>query len=95
MHNNGKEINDLVKDFGEIISVRCNCLGTKVSIAVAYSSLVPDPKLYIWDIENDVFTFFNFASGCPEDDDIDGTAPPNSADSSSKEITHQDRWGAI
>ena len=27
------------------------------------SSLIPDPKLYVWDIENDAVIFFNFASG--------------------------------
>ena len=27
------------------------------------SSLIPDPKLYVWDIENDAIIYYNFASG--------------------------------
>ncbi|XP_050709384.1 intraflagellar transport protein 140 homolog [Eriocheir sinensis] len=80
-HTQGKQMGDYIKDFGEIISARCNCNGTRVSIAVAQTSLLPDPKLYVWDIESESFTYFNFASGRSEDDDIDGTAPPNSAES--------------
>ena len=30
---------------------------------IVQSSLIPDPKLYVWDIENDAVIFFNFASG--------------------------------
>lgn len=82
-HTQGKHLIDAIKDFGEVISARCNCTGTRVSIAVAQTSLLPDPKLYIWDIENDNITYFNFASGRSEDDDNDGTAPPNSAESTS------------
>ena len=33
-----------------------------ISVAVQ-GSLVPDPKLYVWDIENDNIIYFNFASG--------------------------------
>ncbi|MCL4145099.1 UNVERIFIED_CONTAM: hypothetical protein GTU68_002245, partial [Idotea baltica] len=96
VHHSGKAINESVRDFGEIISARCNCLGTRASVAVAVSSLQPDPKLYIWDIENDTFTFFNFTTGRPEEDDADGTAPPNSADSgTSVEVTHQDRYAFV
>ncbi|XP_076028823.1 intraflagellar transport protein rempA [Oratosquilla oratoria] len=92
IHTQGKQLGEAIKDFGEIISVRCNCNGTRASIAVAQTSLLPDPKLFIWDIENDNLTYFNFASGKAEDDDVDGLAPPNSADSSgSKEITLQER----
>lgn len=80
-HTQGKQMGDYIKDFGEIISARCNCNGTRVSIAVAQTSLLPDPKLYVWDIESESFTYFNFASGRSEDDDVDGTAPPNSAES--------------
>lgn len=53
---------------------------------------MPDPKLYIWDAENDAITYFNFASGCSEDDDVDGSAPPNSAESSSskdRDLNHR------
>ncbi|KAK3865459.1 hypothetical protein Pcinc_025661 [Petrolisthes cinctipes] len=91
-HTQGKQLGDAIKDFGEIISARCNSTGTRVSLAVAQTSLMPDPKLYIWDAENDAITFFNFASGCSEDDDVDGSAPPNSAESSSskdRDLNHR------
>ncbi|XP_068236628.1 intraflagellar transport protein 140 homolog isoform X1 [Palaemon carinicauda] len=91
-HTQGKQMSDAIKDFGEIISARCNCNGTRVSVAVAQTSLLPDSKLYIWDVEHDNISYFNFASGHAEDDDVDTSAPPNSAESaSSKDIRLQDR----
>ena len=45
------------------MAARVNSLGTKVSLSVAQSSLLPDPKLYIWDVETDSLSYFNFASG--------------------------------
>ena len=45
---------------------------------VAQSSLIPDPKLYIWDMENDSLLYFNFASG-KTDSEEGGVVPPNSA----------------
>ena len=62
-HSGSKNLSDAIKDLGEIISARVNSTGTKVSISVAQTSLVPDSKLYIWDTETDTITYFNFASG--------------------------------
>ncbi|KAF2347789.1 Quinoprotein amine dehydrogenase beta chain-like [Trinorchestia longiramus] len=106
-HSSSKNFGDLVKDFGEVMSARVNSTGNKASVSVAQTSLLPDPKLYIWDLRGDTVTYFNFASGVwdcvglcgtlwdlrgdtvtyfnfasgqPEEADLDGSAPPNSAD---------------
>ena len=63
MHSPSKNFNECLKDYGEIMSARVNSSGTKVSVSIATASLTPDPKLYIWDLENDAITYFNFASG--------------------------------
>ena len=77
-HSHPKYLPDHIQDFGEIISAKCNHNATKVSILIAQSSLIPDPKLYIWDVENDTILYFNFASGKNDLDDSH-SVPPNSA----------------
>ncbi|CAG0904599.1 unnamed protein product, partial [Cyprideis torosa] len=64
--------------------------GNKVQVRTFQSSLLPDPKLYVWDISSDSLAYFNFLSGHAEDDDH--APPPNSADSEhSKEFTALER----
>ena len=79
-HNDDDDI-DQIPDFGEVISAKCNRNATKVGILVAQSSLIPDPKFYVWDVETDTVHYFNFASGKNELEDAAGShaAPPNSA----------------
>ena len=79
-HSHPKYLPDYIHDFGEVISAKCNSNATKVSILIAQSSLIPDPKLYIWDVENDAILYFNFASGKNDQDDS-CSVPPNSAQS--------------
>ncbi|XP_018335270.1 intraflagellar transport protein 140 homolog [Agrilus planipennis] len=42
---------DICDDFGEIIQAKSNCVGTKVALTLAASNLIPDGKLYVWDLE--------------------------------------------
>lgn len=63
LHAKPKNLNDIITDFGEIILARSNSTGNKVSLTVARSNLLPDPRLYLWDIETDEVTNFNFALG--------------------------------
>ncbi|KAF4520565.1 hypothetical protein B566_EDAN011118 [Ephemera danica] len=63
LHVKPKNMNDVIRDFGEIILARSNSAGNKVSVTVARSNLLPDPRLYLWDIETDEVTHFNFATG--------------------------------
>ncbi|CAG0897138.1 unnamed protein product [Darwinula stevensoni] len=114
-HCHPKVLPDIITDFGEIISAKANCNGTRVAVVIAtvgvilhmsdscetpglqcsfydleQMNLMPDPKLYLWDLDGDAFTYFNFASGCAEEDD--NTPPPNSANSSqSREFTALER----
>ena len=68
----------LVSSSSEVISARVNATASRVSVLVAHSTLIPDPKLYIWDVENDVILYFNFSSGKNDQDDS-CSVPPNSA----------------
>ncbi|XP_037074398.1 intraflagellar transport protein 140 homolog isoform X2 [Pollicipes pollicipes] len=87
---NPKFISESVPDFGELIQCRVNCKGTKVSCLVAQSSLLPDPKVYIWDVDTDAVSYFNFSSG--REDEDDQRVPPNSATSTdSRELTVMER----
>ncbi|XP_072382747.1 intraflagellar transport protein 140 homolog isoform X1 [Diabrotica undecimpunctata] len=51
---------DMVPDFGEIILAKTNSSGTKVAFTLAAANLIPDGKLYVWDIESDTVTFYDF-----------------------------------
>lgn len=51
---------DLFGNFGEIIMAKCNATGTHLAMTVATESLVPDGKLYIWDIEKDRLSSYDF-----------------------------------
>ncbi|XP_021936986.1 intraflagellar transport protein 140 homolog isoform X3 [Zootermopsis nevadensis] len=62
-HSNPKNLEDAVDDFGEIIAATCNSSGTKVSLTIAKSNFLPDPKLFIWDVESDSLRYFNLATG--------------------------------
>lgn len=51
---------DLFGNFGEIIMAKCNTTGTHIALTVATESLVPDGKLYVWDVEKDRLCNFDF-----------------------------------
>ncbi|XP_065332097.1 intraflagellar transport protein 140 homolog [Cloeon dipterum] len=62
LHTNPKYLNDVIHDFGEIILARSNCEGSKVSITVARSNLLPDCKLYLWSTDTDTLQAFDFST---------------------------------
>lgn len=51
---------DLFGNFGEIIMAKCNATGTHLAMTIATESLVPDGKLYIWEMEKDRLSNFDF-----------------------------------
>ncbi|XP_057670783.1 intraflagellar transport protein 140 homolog [Diorhabda carinulata] len=51
---------EMVPDFGEIIQAKTNSNGTKVAFTLAAANLVPDGKLYVWDIEIDTVAVYDF-----------------------------------
>lgn len=51
---------DLFGNFGEIIMAKCNATATHVAITIATESLVPDGKLYVWDVERDIVGEYDF-----------------------------------
>ncbi|KAJ1532231.1 hypothetical protein ONE63_000848 [Megalurothrips usitatus] len=63
VHGQAKDIAEILPDFGEIILARSNCTGNKVSFTIAQANLLPEPKLYIWDVESDSICYLNFTTG--------------------------------
>lgn len=55
-----KSCYDLFTNFGEVIMAKCNANGTLVAITIAAESLVPDGKLYVWNIERDTVAHYDF-----------------------------------
>lgn len=64
-----KAMHDLVGDFGEIIQAKTNASGTKIALIIASINLIPDGKLYIYDIENNEISFKNFRNSEKVKDD--------------------------
>lgn len=44
-----KSAYDLFGNFGEIIQVKCNAIGTHLAFIIANRNFVPDPKIYCWE----------------------------------------------
>ncbi|KAL1494371.1 hypothetical protein ABEB36_009980 [Hypothenemus hampei] len=55
-----KNLADSIDDFGEVIQAKTNSKGNKVAFTLAASNLIPDGKLYIWDVESDEITSYDF-----------------------------------
>lgn len=51
---------DLFENFGEVIHARCNADGTHVLITIATENLIPDGKVYVWNIEKNLVSEFDF-----------------------------------
>ncbi|KAJ8931389.1 hypothetical protein NQ314_015707 [Rhamnusium bicolor] len=65
-----RNLYDMASDFGEIIQAKTNSAGNKVALTLAAANLIPDGKLYIWDIENDDLVVYDFRKyDFPEKDD--------------------------
>lgn len=45
-----------IEDFGEVMRASVNCTGRYICLSIANSGLAPDPRLYLWDVANDVIT---------------------------------------
>ncbi|GJQ73670.1 putative intraflagellar transport protein 140 [Trypoxylus dichotomus] len=57
---NSYNLYDTCSDFGEIIQAKSNSNGTKVALTIAAANLIPDGKLYVWDIEKDNLLCYDF-----------------------------------
>ncbi|CAG9865125.1 unnamed protein product [Phyllotreta striolata] len=79
-----RNVYDMVADFGEIIQAKTNSTGTKVAFAVAAANLVPDGKLYVWDIEKDVTFLYDFRKYDFLEGEYLDTSPEGAGDRTSK-----------
>lgn len=68
---------DLFGNFGEIIMARCNLSGTHMALTIATESLVPDGKLYIWDMEKDRLSSYDFLKNINQSDTENEKKNPN------------------
>lgn len=55
-----RNLYDTVPDFGEIIQAKTNSTGNRVAMTLAAANLIPDGKLYIWDVESDDIAIYDF-----------------------------------
>lgn len=55
-----RNLYDLCNDFGEIIQARCNNAGNKIALTLAGVDLIPDGKLYVWNVDEDTLKTFDF-----------------------------------
>ncbi|CAO1309472.1 unnamed protein product [Diamesa hyperborea] len=55
-----KNAYDLFENFGEIIAAKCNYDGTLVALTIATENLIPDGKIYMWDIETNLVCSYDF-----------------------------------
>lgn len=51
---------DLFQNFGEIIMAKCNSNGTYVAVTIATENLIPDGKIYLWNLEKDIIKSYDF-----------------------------------
>ncbi|KAF5285788.1 hypothetical protein FQA39_LY04249 [Lamprigera yunnana] len=55
-----RSLYDMCTDFGEIIQAKANSSGNQIALTLAAANLVPDGKLYIWDIEQNNLNLYDF-----------------------------------
>ncbi|EFA08985.1 Intraflagellar transport protein 140 homolog-like Protein [Tribolium castaneum] len=55
-----RNLYDMCPDFGEIIQAKSNSSGNKIALTLAAANLVPDGRLYVWDVENDNLLSYDF-----------------------------------
>ncbi|XP_032520316.2 intraflagellar transport protein 140 homolog [Danaus plexippus] len=51
-----KNCYQMIEDFGEIMRSSLNCTGLYICLSIANAGLAPDPRIYLWDVANDVIT---------------------------------------
>lgn len=69
---------DLFGNFGEIIMAKCNVTGTHLALTIATESLVPDGKMYIWDMEKNKLYHYDFLNkNKPNNGDIENKDSAN------------------
>ncbi|XP_062537441.1 intraflagellar transport protein 140 homolog [Armigeres subalbatus] len=53
---------DLFEKFGEIISAKANSAGTHLALTIANEQLLPDGKLYLYNLESNNIKYYEFSS---------------------------------
>ncbi|XP_030068388.1 intraflagellar transport protein 140 homolog [Microcaecilia unicolor] len=69
-HCNTKNLAEFVPSLRNIMSVKCNANGSKVSILITQVDGSPDSKMYFYDVELDTVIFFDFWSGRADSGDM-------------------------
>lgn len=71
---------DLFGNFGEIIMAKCNVNASHMALTIATESLVPDGKLYIWDMERDKLAEYDFLNKSSIAEEKTNSKEPSSDD---------------
>ncbi|XP_052759432.1 intraflagellar transport protein 140 homolog isoform X2 [Galleria mellonella] len=51
-----KNCYQMIEDFGEVMRASVNSTGRYICLSIANAGLAPDPRLYLWDVANDVIS---------------------------------------
>ncbi|XP_055541505.1 intraflagellar transport protein 140 homolog [Wyeomyia smithii] len=62
-----KSAYDLFEKFGEIIAAKSNATGTHLALTIANEQLLPDGKLYLWNLESNQIKHYEFTSKTDSD----------------------------
>lgn len=65
-----RNLYDMCADFGEIIQAKSNSNGNKIALTLAAANLIPDGRVYIWDIDTDSLVHYDFRNNKYEN--VDG-----------------------
>lgn len=58
---------DLVDNFGEFIAIKASATGTHLCMLIATENLLPDGKLYLWNVQEDHLSHFDFFNSAHSD----------------------------
>ncbi|XP_073409706.1 intraflagellar transport protein 140 homolog [Dendrobates tinctorius] len=76
-HSNCKNLLELVPGLGDIMSIRCNANGSKVSILANRADGHLDSKMYFYDVDLDTMSFFDFWNGQADQQDTSSNMETN------------------
>ncbi|XP_048847908.1 intraflagellar transport protein 140 homolog isoform X2 [Brienomyrus brachyistius] len=60
-----KNMRALIPNLGAIQSLKCNADGSRVSLLISQVNGRPDHRVYLYDVEMDAVSHFDFFTGCP------------------------------
>ncbi|XP_066546422.1 intraflagellar transport protein 140 homolog [Amia ocellicauda] len=83
-HCTAKNLAELIPGLGALSSVKCNANGSQVSVLVTRADGSPDCRVYFYDVEMDILTYFDFSTGRPPTGSFQAEEPERAHSDSSE-----------